>query len=210
VKEIIEIADSVGAWIYCDEVYRGAELDGCTIDSFFGMYDKVLVNGGLSKAYALPGLRIGWLAGPKELIANTWAYHDYTSIAAGIISNYIAEIALREENRRMILQRNRSMLKENLLVVREWLDQFGDLFNYVPPKAGGMLFVRYNLDINSSELSEWLRMEKSVFIPAGDWFGMDSYFRIGIGERKPYILKGLDRIKEALNERFDIIPAPAV
>jgi aspartate/methionine/tyrosine aminotransferase len=203
-KEIIEIAESVGAWIYCDEIYRGAELDGVMLESFLGMYDKVLVTGGLSKAYALPGLRIGWLAGPEEVIANTWAYHDYTSITAGKISNYIAEIALREENRNMILHRNRTMLNENLLVVSEWLDQFGDLFRYVPPKAGGMLFVRYDLDINSTELSTWLREEKSVFIPAGDCFGMDSYFRIGIGERKQYILNGLDRIKEALNERFNI------
>lgn len=202
--EIVAIAKSVDAWIYCDEVYRGAELNGKTIDSFIGKYDKVMVNGGLSKAYALPGLRLGWLIGPEELIADTWAYHDYTSITAGIMSHYIGEIALRPEKRLEILTRNRNMLNENLIAVKEWLDQYGDLFQYTAPKGGGMLFIKYNLDINSTELAEWLRTEKSVFILAGDCYGMDHYFRIGIGERKEYILNGLERIKEALKERFDI------
>ena len=203
-QEIIKIAKSVDAWIYCDEVYRGAELNGVTIESFMGMYDKVMVNGGLLKAYALPGLRLGWLVGPEKLIADTWAYHDYTSIAAGMMSQYIGEIALQTEKRQEILTRNRNMLNENLKAVKQWLDQYGDLFEYQVPKAGGMLFIKYNLDINSTELAEWLRNEKSVFILAGDVYGMDKHFRIGIGERKDYILNGLERIKVALKEKFGV------
>jgi aspartate/methionine/tyrosine aminotransferase len=203
-EEIVNIANSVDTWIYSDEVYRGAELDGVTIDSFIGMYDKVLVNGGLSKAYALPGLRLGWLVGPEDLIADTWAYHDYTSIATGMMSQFIGEIALQTEKRKEILSRNRKMLNENLKTVKQWLDQFDGLFQYSDPKAGGMLFIKYKLDINSTELADWLRKEKSVFILAGDVYGMDNHFRIGIGEQKEYIIKGLERIKEALRERFGI------
>ena len=203
-QEIVAIAKSVDAWIYCDEVYRGAELNGVIIESFVGMYDKVMVNGGLSKAYALPGLRLGWLVGPQKLIADTWAYHDYTSIAPGMMSQYIGEIALQADKRKEILSRNRNMLNENLKTVKQWLDQYGDLFEYTAPKAGGMLFIKYNLDINSSELAEWLRNEKSVFILAGDVYGMDHHFRIGIGERKNYIINGLERVKEALKERFGV------
>ena len=203
-QEIVKIAKSVDAWIYCDEVYRGAELNGETIESFMGMYDKVMVNGGLSKAYALPGLRLGWLVGSTELIKDSWAYHDYTSIAAGMMSQYIGEIVLQTEKRQEILTRNRKMLNVNLNAVKQWLDQYEDLFEYKEPKGGGMLFIKYNLDINSTELAEWLRNEKSVFILAGDVYGMDKYFRIGIGERKDYILSGLERIKEALKERFGL------
>lgn len=203
-QAIVDIARSVDAWVYCDEVYRGAELNGKTSPSFFGMYDKVMVNGGLSKAYALPGLRLGWLVGPNSLIADSWAYHDYTSITAGIMSHYIGEIALTPETRNEILNRNRTMLNENLQAVQKWFSQYGELFQYTPPQGGGMLFIKYHLDINSTELAEWLRTEKSVFILAGDTYGMDNYFRIGIGERKAYILKGLERIKEALGERFDL------
>jgi aspartate/methionine/tyrosine aminotransferase len=200
-NEVIEIAKKVDAWIYCDEVYRGAELNGVMSDSFIGKYEKVMVTGGLSKAYALPGLRMGWLVGPEKIIANAWAYHDYTSITAGIMSNYIAEIVLRPERRKVILNRNRSMLKENLLVVKQWLDQYGDIFEYHEPKGGGMLFIKYNFDMNATQLADWLRLDKSVFILAGDVYGMDYHFRIGIGERKEYIIKGLERIRKALIER---------
>jgi aspartate/methionine/tyrosine aminotransferase len=205
-REIVQIANSVDAWVYCDEVYRGAELNGKTTKSFVGMYDKVMVNGGLSKAYALPGLRLGWLVGPQSLMADTWAYHDYTSIAAGAMSQHIAEIVLQREKRNEILSRNRNMLNENLKAVKQWLDCYGDVFHYHEPKAGGMLFIKYDLDINSTELAEWLRNEKSVFILAGDVYGMDKYFRIGIGERKDYIINALERIKEALKEKFGISP----
>jgi aspartate/methionine/tyrosine aminotransferase len=203
-KEIVAIAESVDAWVYCDEIYRGAELNGQEAPSFIGMYEKVMVNGGLSKAYALPGLRLGWLAGPKEVIDNTWAYHDYTSITAGILSHNIGEIALEPEMRQKILSRNRSMLNENLAATVEWVNKHGDLFRFIPPQAGGMAFMHYNLDINSTELAEWLRTEKSVFIVAGDCYGMDRYFRIGVGSEKDYLLNGLDMIDEALKEKFEI------
>jgi aspartate/methionine/tyrosine aminotransferase len=203
-REIVEIADSVGAWIHSDEVYRGAELDGIEIPSFMGMYDKTMVNGGLSKAYALPGLRLGWLAGPAETIADSWAYHDYTSIAAGILSNRIAEIALSPEVRATILERNRSMLRHNLQIMVDWVNAYGEIFHFVPPKAGGMAFLRYDLDINSTELSNWLRTTQSVFILAGDCYGMDHYFRVGIGAEEETLVAGLARIREAFNDRFGV------
>jgi aspartate/methionine/tyrosine aminotransferase len=203
-REIVKIADSVGAWIHSDEVYRGAELDGIEIPSFMGMYDKAMVNGGLSKAYALPGLRLGWLAGPAETIADSWAYHDYTSITAGILSNRIAEIALSPEVRATILERNRSMLRHNLEIMVRWVNAYGDIFHFVPPKAGGMAFMRYDLDINSTELSDWLRTTQSVFILAGDCYGMDHYFRVGIGAEEKTLVAGLSRIREALKIRFGV------
>lgn len=200
-KTIIAIARKNDTWIYCDEIYRGAELDGIEIDSFLGKYEKVMVTGGLSKAYALPGLRLGWLAGPEEVISNTWAYHDYTSITAGILSHKIGEIVLQPEKRLQILNRNRKMLNENLHCLQEWLKEKGDFFHFIPPKAGGMSFVRYNAPgINSTELSDWLRLNKSVFIVPGDCYGMDGYFRLGIGERKDFLLKGLELLKEGLEE----------
>ncbi len=199
---IASIADGVGAWVYADEVYRGAELDDVERPSFVGRAEKVMVNGGLSKAYALPGLRLGWLVGPADVITDTWAYHDYTSIAAGLLSNRVAEIALAPSNRRKILHRNRSMLRRNLAVMSDWLGQWGDRCHFVPPQAGGMAFVRYDFDINSTELADWLRTDKSVFILAGDCYGMDRFFRIGIGADTAYLEAGLQRVGDALSERF--------
>ncbi len=203
-REIAAIAESVGAWVYADEVYRGAELDGVELSSFADMSGRVLVNGGLSKAYALPGLRLGWLVGPDEVIADSWAYHDYTSITAGILSNAIAEIALSPEVRPTILERNRTMLRTNLDLMLDWVRGFDGIFHFVPPRAGGMAYIRYDLDINSTQLADWLRSEHSVFILAGDTFGMDRYFRLGIGAETGYLAAGLERMRGALYDRFSL------
>ncbi len=201
-QEIIRIAKKYDAWIFADEVYRGADLDGIEKPSFYGMYDKVIANGGLSKAYALPGLRLGWLVGPTEIIANAWAYSDYTSITAGIMSDKIAQMVLEPEMRKKVLSRSITMLNENLRLTQEWAKNYNQLLEFVPPKAGGMVFIKYHFPINSTELSDWLRLEKSVFILPGDVYGMDHHFRIGIGAEKKDLLKGFEILKDSLREKF--------
>jgi len=199
-KEIASLAEEANAWIYSDEVYRGAELDGEETPTFWGLYDKVIVSCGLSKAYAFPGLRIGWLVGPKKKIEEAWAYHDYTSISSGILSNWIASLVLEPERRKKVLDRNRKILNENLAVLEEWVQKHKPLFELIPPRAGGVAFLRYNMKINSTELADKLLKEKSVFVVAGDFFGMDHYIRIGIGTEKDYFKAGLKLIDETLEE----------
>ena len=203
-EAIVALAKEYDCWIYSDEIYRGADLDGREKPSFYGMYDKVMVSGGLSKAYALPGLRLGWLAGPENLIAETWAYHDYTSITAGILANKIGEIVLKPEMRKRVLTRNITMLNDNLRTTVEWAKPYKDFIEFTPPMAGGMIFIKYKFPINSTELSDWLRLEKGVFILAGDVFGMDRHFRIGIGAEQKDLLKGYSILSEALKERFGV------
>jgi len=183
-KEFINIAEKNDAWIFTDEIYRGSELNGKETESFWNSYDKVIVTWGLAKSYALQGLRIGWITGPKKIIEKGWAYHDYTTIASNIISNYIAALALKPELRQKILNRNRSRLNENFAYLKDWLKSHEDLFSLTPPKAGGMAFIRYNMNINSTDLANKLREEKSVLIIPGDQFGMDHFIRLGIGAER--------------------------
>lgn len=199
---IFKLAKDADAWIYVDEIYRGAELGGKDTPTFYGFYDynKVIVDGGLSKAYGLPGLRTGWLVGPAETIADGWAYHDYTTISTGILSQQVAARVLEPEMRKKVLNRNRAMLRENITYLDTWIKKHNGLFNFIPPKAGAMAFIRYNLEMNSRELATRLREEKSVFIMDGDCFGMDRYLRIGFGAEKEYLLAGLARIDEFLKE----------
>lgn len=198
--EIVRLAAGCGAWLYADEVYRGAELGETETPTFYGRYEKAIVACGLSKAYALPGLRIGWLVGPKEEIAAFWGRRDYTTIATSVLSNYVATLALQPELRAQILRRNRKMLRENLAALTQWTASHEGLFRFLPPQAGGMVFLSYKMEINSTELATQLRDEKSTFIVAGDCFGMDRRVRIGIGSELDYLLEGLERISETLAE----------
>jgi aspartate/methionine/tyrosine aminotransferase len=197
---ILSLAEENDAWVFADEVYQGAELDGRITPSFWGRYDKVVVSNGLSKAYGLPGLRMGWMVGPEGFAHRVWPYHDYTTISISAVSDRLARVALTQEMRSKILDRTRTILNENIGVLTSWLEKQEGLFRYIPPEAGAIVFPRYTLDINSTELADRIRETKSVLICPGDHFGMDSYIRIGYGEKKEKLLKALDLIEETLHE----------
>jgi len=195
---ICAVAARHGAWVLSDEIYRGAELDGQETASVWGRYERVIVTSGLSKAYGLPGLRIGWIAAPMELVASFWSYHDYTTIAPGALSDLLARIALEPARRQRLIARARGIIRENYPVVRSWLDDHGEMFQHVPPEAGAIVYVRYRHGINSTELVTRLRVEKSVLIVPGDHFHMDGYLRIGFGSETTYLRDGLDRLHDLL------------
>ena len=147
---IARIADRHGAWILSDEVYRGAEIDGVETASMWGRSPKAIITSGLSKAYGLPGLRIGWIAGPPSLIASFWSYHDYVTIAPGALSDRLARIALQPERRAQLFERTRAILRRNLPLIEAWLTEAGG-FRWIRPEAGAIVYVRYDHPINSTD-----------------------------------------------------------
>lgn len=195
---IATAADRVGAWILSDEIYRGAERDGRETPSMWGRSPRAIITSGLSKAYGLPGLRIGWIVAPQALVASLWSYHDYTTISPGALSDLLARRALEPSRRARILARTRSILTANYPVIQTWLDSHGALFSYAPPDAGAIVYVRYHHPVNSTELVTKLREQKSVLIVPGDHFGMDGYLRIGYGDETGYLRSGLDRLQALL------------
>lgn len=194
---IARVADQHGAWILSDEVYRGAELDGHETASMWGRSDRAIITSGLSKAYGLPGLRIGWIVAPPPLVASFWSYHDYVTIAPGALSDRLARVALTPERRAQLFGRTRGILRANLPMIEEWLRSSGG-FSWIRPEAGAIIYVRYDHAINSTELVTRLRKEKSVLVVPGDHFGMDGYLRLGFGEPQEYNRLGLERLRELL------------
>ena len=198
VDEICGIARKVGAWILADEVYQGSELDGRMTPSFWGRYEKVIVVNGLSKAYALPGIRIGWIISTKDLASKLWSYHDYTTLCHPAMSDYMAIMALQPEKRKKILARNRQILETNLPIFTSWIECHRDNFSFQPPQASAMAYVKYNIKINSSKFADLLMRKKSVLVAPGDHFGMDGYLRVGYGTPKDYLTAGLRRFDELI------------
>jgi aspartate/methionine/tyrosine aminotransferase len=186
--------------VLSDEIYRGAERDGRETPSMWGRSERVVVTSGLSKAYGLPGLRIGWIVAPPSLVASLWSYHDYTTISPGALSDMMARRALAPTRRPKILERTRAILNANYPIIASWLDAQGSLFDYAPPDAGAIVYVRYRHPINSTELVTRLREEKSVLVVPGDHVGMDGHLRIGFGDRTDYLENGLERLRVQLAE----------
>ena len=198
-EAIVEAADRVGAWIVADEIYRGAEIDTDeTSQTFWDRYDKVVITSGLSKAFGMPGLRIGWVVAPEETIGDVWIRHDYTTLTPGKISDELAAVAMEPERREWILARTREIIRRQLPPLEDWIHSHDDVFRYARPAAGAIAYVAYDLPQSSMELIERIRTEQSVLLVPGDVFGLDRGIRIGFGYDIEHTLKGLSRVDEVL------------
>jgi aspartate/methionine/tyrosine aminotransferase len=195
---LVAAASRAGAWIVADEVYTGAELEPPETPSFFGDYERVLATGSLSKAYGLPGLRVGWVVAPTALAPRLWARTDYTTISTGALTDRLAALALRADVRPLVLHRTRGILRGSLEVLEHWLGDAG-CFSYLRPQAGAIAWVRYDLPVNSSRLAERLRAEQSVLVVPGDHFGLDHFLRIGYGLLSQDLTAALERVKKVLD-----------
>jgi aspartate/methionine/tyrosine aminotransferase len=196
---IVAQAARVGAWILADEVYTGAErVREEETPSFYGRYDKVIASGSMSKAYGLPGLRLGWAVGPAQTLDDMWARHEYTTISSTAISNRLAALALSSEVRPKILERTRGYIRRGFPVLQEWAKSLNGKLRVFPGDAAAIAFARYDLELNSTTLVEQLRDELSVLIVPGDHFGIDHCLRISFGLPHDYLKKGLDRISAGI------------
>lgn len=199
-EAIVAAASKEGAWILADEIYRGAEMDGPMTPSFWGSYERVLCTAGFSKAFGLPGLRTGWVVGPADTIERLWGYHDYTSIGPTMLTDQLAAAALEPQRRAWILARTRKILRQNYVIVREWLEQHPDCFSHIPPKAGAIAWAALRRGENSALMAEELRVKKGVLIVPGEQLGMNSHLRLGYGGDPERLRKALTRISEWLAE----------
>ena len=198
---IVAAAAKVGAWILADEVYRGANrVSDEENPSFYGRYDRVIAVNSMSKAYGLPGLRVGWAVGPVATIDQIWARHEYTTISAALPSNKLAALALSPAVRPQLLQRTRDFIRKGYAILDPWLRTHGETFRVRPPEAAAIAFVRYNIAMNSTAFTERLRKEKSVLIVPGDHFGVDDHVRISFGLREDYLIPALNRIHDLIVE----------
>jgi aspartate/methionine/tyrosine aminotransferase len=196
---IVRVADRAGAWIVADEIYRGAELAGeKTTPTFWGRYERVVVTSGLSKAFAMPGLRVGWAVAPTDTIGRIWERHDYTTLTPGMVSDRLAAQAMAPQVRDQILARTRSIVRANYPRLESWLDSHADTFEWVRPTAGAIAFAKVSLPGSTNDLVDRIRTEQSVLLVSGEMFGIDNGIRFGFGYDIDRTLKGLAKIDALL------------
>lgn len=200
-KLVADLAADHGLWVISDEVYQGAELNGIKTESMFERYEKVLVTASLSKAFGLPGLRLGWIVTPSEDIASQlWAYSDYTTICPSALSDWMATIALQPKQRRALEQRTRGIVNKNWPILKKWMESHPDVFEYIPPQAAAICFPKTTLPTTTLQFVLRLLEDKSVLITAGEHFGVPGHLRLGYGGESDYLESALSLISEMIGE----------
>ena len=190
---LVDAVHVEGAWLVADQVYRGAERVGELATSLFGQ-GRVVVTGGLSKVFGLPGLRVGWVVTTPEMATRIWSLHDYTAIAPTTLSAIFAERALRQRDR--LIARAREIVRARWPVLERWIAAQG--FRVVPPAAGAIAFLRGDLGMPSEAFVDRLIRERSAMVVPGAHFLLEGYLRIGFGMPREQLEAGLARVAELL------------
>lgn len=193
---LVDAAADAGAWILADEVYRGAERDGRLTPSFWGLHDRVLVTSGFSKAFGLPGLRLGWICGPEDAIERLWALHDYTTIAANTLTAALGAAVLGRWRERL-WTRTRKIIRGNFPRVEDFVADTGS--SWTPSQAGAIAFVRYPSPVPSETVAERARAREVLLVP-GAHFHREGHLRLGFGMEREVLEEGLQRLATLLGE----------
>ena len=181
--ELVRIAADRGIILFSDEVYRESEYaPEARLPAACDLSPNAVSLGVMSKAYGLPGLRIGWVATHEpEILARMEALKDYTTICAGAPGEYLAEVALR--HREAVVRRNVGIIRSNLALAGELFARHGERFSWVPPRAGPVAFPRLNRGEVGSFCSDLVTHAGVLLLP-GTLFGdSGNHFRIGLGRR---------------------------
>ncbi|MGH2560048.1 MAG: aminotransferase class I/II-fold pyridoxal phosphate-dependent enzyme [Thermomicrobiales bacterium] len=197
-QRVYDLAESVGAWVLCDEAYRWLEIPGGEpfAPPMRNLGQQGISVGTVSKPFGLPGLRIGWFAGPVEVVQRCWGMRDYVSLSPGKLNDALALLALIHRDR--IIDRNRTIVAANLATAAIWFDEQSDLASWTPPCGGVLALLKYHLDIPSLDLANRLAEEFSVMLAPGSAFGYEGYLRIGVGQTPAIFAEGLRRTAACL------------
>ena len=195
-EQVIEVARSVGAYVLCDEVYRGISEDGSYMFSVADLYEKGISVGSMSKCWSMAGVRLGWIVTQDmDLIHRCHERRDYDTISCAVIDDKLAALALANKDK--IIERNRAILNTNRQILDDWVNATPEVY-YQRPIAGTTALVYYKKDMPSRELCDRLIKETGVLFTPGECFEMEGSVRIGYAFDSKVLQEGLDLFADFL------------
>ncbi|KAF2196293.1 PLP-dependent transferase [Delitschia confertaspora ATCC 74209] len=214
--QLVELAAEHDITILGDEVYRPIFHSITPIDpefppSLLSMgYKKTIVTGSMSKAYAMAGLRVGWVASrDPEIIEKIAQARHYTTISVSQLDEQIAAFALHQNTVHSLLARNIQLAKTNLQLLERFIIKNDDVCEWVKPLAGTTTFVKFHREGSPVDSVDFCRrlMEKTgvLFVPGSECFGDEfkGYVRIGFVNHTDVIKEGLDKVTQFLRKELD-------
>jgi aspartate/methionine/tyrosine aminotransferase len=199
-ESLLAMVESAGARVFSDEMYRGLEFgEAPRLPSAADFSQTAVSLSGLSKTYALPGLRSGWLAcRDREFLSRAQSLKDYTTICGSAPSEILSIIALA--NSEKLIRRSRDIVRENLAPAEEFFASRRDEFRFHPPRAGSVCLAELLTGEPAYDFCEAAVTQNNVMVVPSQAFDMEGEFiRLGLGRKS--FPKALSILGEFLNER---------
>jgi len=204
---IVELCQARGIHLLCDEVYRGVELDDDDrLPQVADVYERGISLNVMSKAYGLPGLRVGWVACRDAAVLDAIErYKHYLSICNAAPSEQLALFAL--QGRQTLLDDNRALLRANVVELERLVDDFGDLIDWRRPRGGCIAFPKVHDDVDGEVFCQRLLQEAGVLLLPSSIYASElmdvptNRFRIGFGRRQTFH-DGLAAMRSFLDDNF--------
>lgn len=195
--EVVELARKHNILIFSDEVYRELEHSPeYAIPAFADVYEGAISLGVMSKAYGLPGLRIGWLATKNgEILEKVAILKEYTTICNSGPSEFLAGVGLR--NRKAILDRNLRIIHHNLPLLEDFFQKHDSLFSWHKPHAGPIGFVKMKQEKDDMAFAERALKNRGILLLPGGIYDYPGFFRVGFGRKAmPEALEQFEKFVE--------------
>jgi aspartate/methionine/tyrosine aminotransferase len=190
-QALIDLVRRRGVYLFSDEMFRFLEVDaGSTLPSGCELYDRAFSLFGLSKAFGLPGLRLGWIVSQDdETIKRMTDLKHYTTICNSAPSEILSIMALR--SRSTIIDQQLRRVHKNITVLEAFFAEYDDCFGWNRPVGGSICFPRLLLTQGASKFCEDLVRETAIMLAPSSVFHFgDHHVRIGFGrENLPKVIK---------------------
>lgn len=207
ITKLAEVLKKHSIYVISDEIYEKVIFDGekhYSMAGLDGMKEKTIVVNGVSKAYAMTGWRIGYAAGPKDIIKLARNLQSHSTSNACSISQAAAAAALREESDEMCMmveefKKRRDFIVKNLNEIKGIKCPLPKGAFYVFFDVSSFYGKTYNSKTisNSSEFCEYLLEEEKVGLVPGGAFGNDKCVRMSYACAMDELVEGVSRIKKA-------------
>ncbi|MEL6585166.1 MAG: aminotransferase class I/II-fold pyridoxal phosphate-dependent enzyme [Pseudomonadota bacterium] len=195
-RAVVTVAEAVGVTVLADEVYRGtAQVGSGWTESAADLSDRVVVTSGMSKAFSLAGLRLGWVTGPADVLARVASHRDYTTISVGRLDDHLAALALERSD--AILARSCAITRRHLAILADWVNAEPRV-TWVKPRAGTTALLRYDAAVGSEAFCRDLLAQTGVLLVPGAVMGMEGHVRLGFANTQADLREGLPRISAFL------------
>lgn len=181
-EAVVMMAAEAGVTVVSDEVYRYLEHDNAdTLPAACDLAESAVSVGVMSKAYALAGLRVGWIATHNRAVTDAVrTLKDYTSVCASAPAEILSVVALRA--REHLVARSRRIILRNLTVADEFFAAHRDAVAWEPPRSGLVAFPRLLLTVDVDTFCADLAARRGVLLLPGSVFDVtENRFRVGLG-----------------------------